>query len=76
LIIGDLPPAVAASFRPRNKDRTAGTAFRFPASFCRYPALPRLIAISPIYQIVAKSVSAVYQEQRSCLPITLPENRA
>jgi hypothetical protein len=41
-------------------------------------ALPRLIAISPIYQIVivAKSVSAVYQEQRSCLPITVPENRA
>jgi hypothetical protein len=41
-------------------------------------ALPRLIAIPPISgdRIVAKSVSAVYQEQQSCVPITLPENRA
>jgi hypothetical protein len=79
LIIGDLPPAVAAAFRPHNKDRTAGTAFRFPASFCRVSraaALDRDPADLGGDRIVAKSVSAVYQEQQSCVPITLPENRA
>jgi hypothetical protein len=79
LIIGDLPPAMAASFRSRNKDRTAGTPFRIPASFCRVSrasALDRDLADIGGDRIVAKSVSAVYQEQQSCLPVTLPENRA
>jgi hypothetical protein len=79
LIIGDLPPAVAAAFRPRNKDRTAGRHSASRLSFCRVSraaALDRDPADLGSDRIVAKSVSAVYQEQRSCLPITLPENRA
>jgi hypothetical protein len=75
-MIGDLPPAVAAAFRPRNKVRTAGTAFRFPFFFVGYPRALALDRDPAGDRIVAKSVSAVYQEQQSCVPITLPENRA
>jgi hypothetical protein len=66
LIIGDLPPAIAASFRSRKETRTAGTPFRFPAFFCRgsrASALDRDLADIGGDRIVAKTVSAVYQEQ-------------
>jgi hypothetical protein len=79
LIIGDLPPAMAASFRPRNSIELPGRHSASRLSFCRVSrasALDRDLADIGGDRIVAKSVSAVYQEQQSCLPVTLPENRA
>jgi hypothetical protein len=77
-MIGDLPPAMAASFRSRDKDncRDAIPLPGFFLSVSRALALDRDLADIGGDRIVAKSVSAVYQEQQSCLPITLPENRA